>query len=227
MPPVVCFQAAVALLGRYPALSGFDLEVGPGEIVLLRGPNGAGKTSFLRACCGLLAVRSGRAEVLGHDLVADRRSVRRHVGLLGHQNHLYSDLWVRDQVRFRAASAGAAPDEVAAAMERVGLEPRLWRIPTERLSAGQRRRVALASLIVRRPRVWLLDEPHAGLDAEGRDALDDLLVDATGAGATVLFASHELDRAEAVASRIVEVRGGRITEDSGSDQTGGGRPDVG
>lgn len=220
MPPVVRFQAAVALLGRYPALSGFDLEVDGGEIVLLRGPNGAGKTSFLRACCGLLPVRSGRAEVLGHDLVADRRSVRRHVGLLGHQNHLYSDLWVRDQVRFRAACASAAQDEVAGAMERVGLEPRLWRVPTERLSAGQRRRVALASLIVRRPRLWLLDEPHAGLDADGRDALDELLVDATKAGATVLFASHELDRAETVATRIIEVRGGQITDDTGSARAG-------
>ncbi|MDG2111980.1 MAG: heme ABC exporter ATP-binding protein CcmA [Actinomycetota bacterium] len=212
MSPVVEFQGAVALLGRFPALSGFDLTVEAGEIVLLQGPNGAGKTSFLRACSGLLAVTSGRARVLGHDLRTDRRGVRRHVGLLAHDNHLYADLWVRDQVRFRADCAGAAEAEIADAMERVGLPARLWRVPTERLSAGQRRRVAIASLIVRRPRLWLLDEPHAGLDAGGRDALDELLIAATGAGATVLFASHELDRAEAVATRRITVQGGRVVE---------------
>jgi heme ABC exporter ATP-binding subunit CcmA len=215
MPPVVEFQGAVALLGRFPALSGFDLTVDPGEIVLVRGANGAGKTSFLRACCGLLPVTAGSARVLGHDLRVDRRAVRRHVGLLAHDNHLYADLWVRDQVRFRAASVTADAAEIGEAMERVGLPSRRWRVPTERLSAGQRRRVALASLIVRRPRLWLLDEPHAGLDAEGRDALDALLADATDAGATVLFASHELDRAEAVATRRVTVQGGAVVEDSG------------
>ena len=99
-------------------------------------------------------------------------------------------------------------------MDRLGLPPRLWRVATERLSAGQRRRVALASLVVRRPRLWLLDEPHAGLDADGRDALDELLVDATKAGATVLFASHELDRAEAVATRRITVQGGSVVEDA-------------
>ena len=213
MSPVVEFRAAVALLGRFPALSGVDLEVEAGEIVLLRGPNGAGKTSLLRTCCGLLPVSSGDASVLGHDLRSDRRGVRRHVGLLAHDNHLYSDLHVRDQVRFRARTAGASSDEVATAMELVGLPPRLWRLPTERLSAGQRRRVALAGLVVRRPRLWLLDEPHAGLDAGGRDGLDDVLRRAAEAGSTVMFASHELERAEGVATRIVTIEGGRVVED--------------
>lgn len=213
MSPVVEFRDAVAVLGRFPALSGLDLTVSSGEIVLLRGPNGAGKTSLLRATCGLLPVVGGSARVLGHDLRIDRRSVRRLVGLLAHDNHLYSDLWVRDQVGFRAVTAGADRDEIAAAMELVGLPPRLWRVPTERLSAGQRRRVALAGLIVRRPKIWLLDEPHAGLDAGGRDVLDDLLRRAVEAGATVMFASHELDRAEDVATRIVTVDGGRVVGD--------------
>ena len=151
--------------------------------------------------------------MLGFDLRVDRRAVRRHVGLLAHDNHLYADLWVRDQVRFRAGAVGAGDGEVAAAMDRVDLPARLWRVPTERLSAGQRRRVALAGLLVRRPRLWLLDEPHAGLDASGRDSLDGLLSEATAAGATVLFASHELDRAHSVATRLVTVDGGRVVED--------------
>ena len=79
-----------------------------------------------------------------------------------------------------------------------------------RLSAGQRRRTALACLVARRPELWLLDEPHAGLDHDGRDLLDDLVHRAQAAGATVVLASHELDRAEALADRVVTIAGGTI-----------------
>ena len=79
-----------------------------------------------------------------------------------------------------------------------------------RLSAGQRRRVALAALLVRRPRLWLLDEPHAALDAPGRDLVDGLVRDAAAGGATVLVASHELDRARSLADRAVVVAGGMV-----------------
>lgn len=213
MTCVIGFEGAVALMGRFPALAGIDLVVNAGERVLLQGPNGAGKTSLLRAAAGLLPVVSGTAEVLGQDLRRDRRGIRRHVGMLGHDNHLYADLWVRDHMRFRAAAAGADADEVAKAMDLVELPSRLWRVPTRRLSAGQRRRVAIAALVVRRPRLWLLDEPHAGLDARGRDVLDDLLVRATASGATVVFASHEADRALSVADRVVDLGGGRVVGD--------------
>ena len=71
-------------------------------------------------------------------------------------------------------------------------------------------------MIVRRPRLWLLDEPHAGLDAAGRDVIDQLLVEASDAGATILFASHDLDRANEVARRTVTIAGGVIVEDSGA-----------
>ena len=134
--------------------------------------------------------------MLGHDLRADRRSVRHQVGLLGHDNHLYDDLTVAENVRFWGRAAGATEAEMAAAMARLGLAGRLAGTPVDRLSAGQRRRTALAVLVARRPELWLLDEPHAGLDAEGRDLLDDLLREAVAAGATVVMASHELDRAE-------------------------------
>src|ERR1700712_5787800 len=92
MDAVVRFRAAVCLLGRFPALAGVDLDVAAGEIVLLQGPNGAGKTTLLRACAGLVPIVEGSAEVLGVDLVADRRPVRPLVGLLGHATGLYDDL---------------------------------------------------------------------------------------------------------------------------------------
>ena len=173
-----------------------------GEIVLLRGPNGAGKTTLLRVCAGLLPLARGTGTVLGCDLATERDAIRRRVGLLGHRNGLYLDLTVAENVRFWGATVGASDDEIAAAMDRMGLGGRLAALPVRRLSAGQQRRTALACLVARRAELWLLDEPHAGLDADGRDELDVTLRQAAASGATVMVASHELERAGSLASRV-------------------------
>jgi len=209
---IVRFRSAVSLLGRFPALAGVDLDVDGGEIVLLHGPNGAGKTTLLRACAGLVAIGAGEARVLGHDLHEDRRAVRRRVGLLGHAAGLYDDLTVEDNLRFAARAAGhsvAAADE---AMVRLGLDGRLRRVRVGRLSAGQRRRTAIAAVVARQPELWLLDEPHAGLDSGGRDLLDSIVAEAAAVGATVILASHELERATGLATRRLLVVGGRVID---------------
>jgi heme ABC exporter ATP-binding subunit CcmA len=214
MEPVIHFRSAVSLLGRFPALAGVDLRVDHGEIVLLRGPNGAGKSTLLRVCAGLLPVTAGEASVLGVDLREDRLAVRPRVGLLGHATFLYDELTVADNVEFWARAARASLDDAHHAMERLGLAGRLRDVGVAKLSAGQRRRVAIAVLLARRPELWLLDEPHAGLDADGRDLLDALVVEAASAGATVVMASHELERAHGLAGRVVTIAGGVITGDS-------------
>jgi heme ABC exporter ATP-binding subunit CcmA len=210
MQPVVHLRAAVSLLGRFPALAGVDLDVQQGEIVLLQGPNGAGKTTLLRACAGLVAVVAGEAVVLGCDLRTDRRAVRRRVGLLGHGTGLYDDLTVHDNVRFWAKAAGGTAADADAAIERLGVGGRLRDTAVAKLSAGQRRRTSIAAMIARRPELWLLDEPHAGLDQAGRDVVDELVHEAVAAGATVLMASHELERVTALAARIEVMAGGAI-----------------
>ncbi len=210
MAPAVRLRAAVCLLGTYPALAGVDLSVEEGEVVLLRGPNGAGKTTLLRVLAGLLPVVDGECEVLGHDLRRDPRSVRSQVGLLGHATFLYDELTVAENARFWARAAKRTSADAHAALDRLGVEPRLHGVPVARLSAGQRRRVAIAVVAARQPRLWLLDEPHAGLDASGRDLLDGLVRDAAAAGGTVLFASHELDRSTALADRVVTLAGGVV-----------------
>jgi heme ABC exporter ATP-binding subunit CcmA len=204
----------VALLGRFPALAGVDLDVEPGEAVLLQGPNGAGKTTLLRLCAGLVRPEAGHAEVLGHDLARDRRAVRRRVGLIGHTTALYDDLTVAENVHFWARAAGVPVDEADAAMARLEIEPRLRDVAVGRLSAGQRRRTSIAVMVARRPHLWLMDEPHAGLDQAGRDIVDQLVRDAVAAGATVIVASHELDRARSLTPRIVTVAGGAIVADT-------------
>jgi heme ABC exporter ATP-binding subunit CcmA len=208
MENVVRFRGAICLLGRFPALAGVDLDVSAGEIVLLQGPNGAGKTTVLRACAGLVPVVEGEASVLGVDLRTDRRSVRGKTGLVAHASGLYEDLTVADNVRFWARAARARRADADRAMARLGLDGRLADVAVARLSAGQKKRVSLAVLVARRPRLWLLDEPHAALDQDGRDLVDGLMAEAVAAGATVLFASHELDRAEDVADRTVLLAGG-------------------
>ena len=220
---VVELRAAVALLGRFPALSGVDLTIHAGETVLLRGPNGAGKTTLLHLCAGLLRPESGSVQVLDHDLTdsAGRRSVRRRVALLGHTTGLYEDLTVGENLRFWARAAGLstvdADRRLDDARKRLEVPDRLVDQPVHTLSAGQRRRTSLAALLARRPDLWLLDEPHAGLDQSGRDLVDGLIGDAVAAGGTVVVSSHELDRVAALSPRMVTLAGGAVVDGSGAD----------
>lgn len=218
--PVVHLRGAVALLGRFPALAGVDLDVDRRRIVLLRGANGAGKTTLLRALAGLVPITSGEAVVLGVDLRVDRRAVRHRVGLLAHGTGLYDELTVADNVRFWTRAARADIADADAAMARLGLDGRLSDVAVGRLSTGQRRRTSLACLLARRPELWLLDEPHAGLDKDGRDIVDDLVRDAAAAGATIILSSHELDRSIELADEIVTLGGGVALNEfvSGGDE---------
>jgi heme ABC exporter ATP-binding subunit CcmA len=212
MDAAVEVRDAVAVLGSFPALAGANFTVRRGEIVLLKGPNGAGKTTLLRVCAGLVPLVRGSATVLGFDVATCRGEVRSRVGLLGHANGLYAELTVQENVRFWATASGASRADVAEVLERLGLAGRLANVAVSTLSAGQRRRTALACLVARRAEVWLLDEPHAGLDASGRDDLDATLTLAASSGATIVLASHELDRATRLATRVVEVVGGTVRD---------------
>jgi heme ABC exporter ATP-binding subunit CcmA len=208
VPTVVRLRSAVCLLDRFPALAGVDLEVAAGEIVLLSGANGAGKTTLLRLLAGLIPLYSGEAVVLDHDLARDRRGARRDLALVGHETFCYDDLTVQENLRFAARAAGRDTSTADTALERVGLVG-ARDVVHRRLSAGQRRRLALAVAWSRDPRLLLLDEPHAGLDAEGRAVLDEIVRAAPAEGRTVLIASHELDRVRALADREVVLTAGQ------------------
>jgi heme ABC exporter ATP-binding subunit CcmA len=225
LPSAIFLHDAVALSGRFPLLAGVDLEVALGETVLVEGPNGAGKTSLLRVCAGLVTLASGQVSVLGLDPARHRTQVRRRVGLLSHASHLYDDLTVGENVRFAVRAAGADAARIEGACDRLGLTGRLLKTSASKLSAGQRRRVALAVLAARWPELWLLDEPHAGLDASARTTLNEMIGEARAAGVTVLVASHEAEFVEALATRAVTVTGGRVTgqRDLGP-AVGAGRP---
>jgi heme ABC exporter ATP-binding subunit CcmA len=207
---VIDFVDAVAVYNDYPALAGVTFSVNRQEIVLLQGPNGAGKTTLLRACAGLIPIVRGSAHVLGVNIAIDRESIRERVGLLGHQNGLFAELTIAENVDFWSTVVGATRAERDAAMQRMSIDGKLANRRVSELSAGQKRRCALACLVVRRAEIWLLDEPHAGLDAKGRDEIDLILKEAASAGATIVVASHEVERAQQLASRTVSLVAGHV-----------------
>lgn len=211
---LILLNKVVSMVGQFPVLAGVSLRVDAGEVVLIEGPNGAGKSSLLRLCAGLLPVSRGNGQVFGFDLQAERAEVRSHVGLLGHSVALYDELTVRENLVFQIKAARGDMARIPLALELLGLTGRLVNTRAGSLSAGQRRRAAIAILVARNPDIWLLDEPHASLDAQARSVLDDIIVQAAASGTTVLVASHEPD---ALAGRVVSVSGGVVVHDTAAD----------
>ncbi|HEV3212723.1 MAG TPA: heme ABC exporter ATP-binding protein CcmA [Acidimicrobiales bacterium] len=212
MAPAVTLRSAVALLGRFPALAGVDLDVEEGTVLAVLGPNGAGKTSLLHLLGGLLALRSGTGRVLGCDLATQRRALRPQVGLLGHASTLYPELSAAENLAFGLRAMRRPASDGAVALERVGLIGALATVPSRSLSAGQQRRVGLAWLAARRPALWLLDEPSAGLDEDGRELCDALVEEAVRGGATVVLSSHDPDRVARIADLVVDLAGGVVAQ---------------
>ncbi len=210
---MVHLAGAVVIAGGFPLLAGVDLEVTSASLTVLSGSNGAGKTSLLRLLGGLVGLSSGEGRVAGVDLArGDRRELRRRVGWLGHEGSFYDDLTVLENLTFAARALALSREGIADALSRVGLSSRAY-TPARLLSAGQRRRVGLAWLLVRRAPLWLLDEPYASLDDEGRVLFDDVIGVALDAGATILVSAHQplgLERA----ARVLRLAGGRVVGDS-------------
>jgi len=202
--------SGVAVLREgYPVLRRLDLRVEPGEVVLLTGANGAGKTTLLRVLAGLLPVAAGDGSVLGHSLLTARDQVRRRVSLVSHDSLCYDDLTVRENLLFHARLAGLRRADADAGLHRLGLDAIAER-RHGRLSAGQRRRCALAVAMIRESELVLLDEPHAALDRDGRDLVDLAIAEAAARGSTVLAVSHEPDLIRPFSQRELVMDDGRL-----------------
>ncbi len=180
---------------------GLTFGVAAGEAAALTGPNGAGKTSLLRAVAGLLRPDAGVIRFEGAD-AEDARAEGLH--FLGHQDGLKSGRTAWTELRFQTQWSGGTEASARAAATRLGLDP-LLNLEVRKLSAGQRRRLALARMIAAPRPLWLLDEPMAPLDAERRAAFAELMAEHLNGGGMILAAVHD---PLPVTSTIVEIGGG-------------------
>ncbi|HVE92226.1 MAG TPA: heme ABC exporter ATP-binding protein CcmA [Actinomycetota bacterium] len=192
--------------GLTSVLRGLDLHVASGERIALLGDNGSGKTTLLRILAGLLVPDAGTVSVFGSD--PRDAAVRAHVGYAGHDPGLYPRLTALENLRFRARLYNRGAHRARDLLSTVGIDPAdRRRVAT--YSNGMKRRVAIACALLPDPKLLLLDEPFAGLDEPGAEALVSVLA---GRGPAVLIATHEPDRVRTVADRLLTLRGGLLHE---------------
>ena len=199
------------------AVRGLDLEVEAGELVAFLGPNGAGKSTTLRMLTTLIAPTSGTAEVVGHDVVAQQRQVRRSIGFVGQGNAAGHQQRGRDEVVSQARAHGLtrreAHDRAEELLAAFDLTEHAGR-PVSTLSGGQRRRLDIAIGLVHSPRLLFLDEPSTGLDPQHRVNLQEQVRRLhQDAGTTIVLTTHYLEEADALAGRVVVIDHGAVIAD--------------
>jgi heme exporter protein A len=176
--------------GDRHVLRGLSFTASPGEAVHVRGPNGAGKTSLLRTLAGFLWPESGDLLWRGAPITADRDGYSASLAYLGHENALKADLTPRENLAFSVGLRRELPcDEADGALERLGVAAQAG-LPVRSLSAGQRRRVAMARVLLCKAPLWLLDEPATNLDAAGQTTFLALIGEHVASGGIVLFTAH-------------------------------------
>ena len=196
--------------GPRKVIDGLSLAVPEGEVCGFLGGNGSGKTTTIRMLCGLLRPDSGTGTCLGHDLLTEAAAIRLQIGYMTQRFSFYGDLTVAENLDF-VARLYAIPDRraaVGAVLEQIGLADRADQLAAE-LSGGWKQRMALAACILHRPRLLLLDEPTAGVDAKARREFWDMIHELAADGMTVLVSTHYMDEAERCA-RVVYLAGGRL-----------------
>jgi heme exporter protein A len=191
-----------------------SFTVGGAECVLLLGPNGAGKTTLLRILATLLRPTSGDLTVNGVDAVRYPEQTRAMIGMVAHGTYVYEDLTALENLRFWTMMRGGSATQarLGGALEQVGLDG----FGDERVrtfSAGMKRRLALARVMLGEPRVLLLDEPFTGLDARGRKWLAESLRTFKSTGGVVVMVTHSFGVALEVADRVAILGGGQFLVD--------------
>jgi heme exporter protein A len=199
--------------GRRRAVSHVSLALARGDIVGLLGPNGAGKSTLVGLLATLVSPSAGEVRFGDRRERALGGELRRRIGLLAHELFLYPELSARQNLTFFAQMYGLDPRVVVdQALERAGLSARAEDAVSE-FSRGMRQRLALERALLHGPRLVLLDEPFTGLDDSAVSLVAERLRQLASGGAIVVLATHDLDLADGLVSRVALVRDGRLAAD--------------
>lgn len=201
------------IYGEQKAVNNISFRVSPGEIVGFLGPNGAGKSTTMKIITGYLQADEGHTLVCGIDVLKNPMESKKKVGYLPEANPLYTDMYVREYLRFVAGvhGIGHKKEQTEEAIRITGLTPESKK-KIGQLSKGYRQRVGLAAALIHDPEVLVLDEPTSGLDPNQIVGIRDVIKE-LGKRKTVLFSSHILQEVEAVCDRVIIIHKGRLVAD--------------
>ncbi|UXZ56149.1 amino acid ABC transporter ATP-binding protein [Halomonas sp. 7T] len=214
--------------GSLHVLNNIDLEIIPGEVVVIIGASGSGKSTLIRCINGLEEFQSGSLEVDGNPLLPNGKSskalqtIRTEVGMVFQQFNLFPHLSVRDNVtlapmKVRGWSRQDAEETAERLLERVGIADQADKYPSQ-LSGGQQQRVALARALAMEPRLMLFDEPTSALDPEMIGEVLDAMRELAKEGMTMVIVTHEMGFAREVADRVIFIHKGEIAEQGPPEQ---------
>lgn len=195
--------------GRRWALADVSLRVPGGTVTMVAGRNGSGKSTLFRVLSTVIRPDLGRGSVLGFDLKRHREDIRHSLAFLSHSNYLYESLTARENLEVVADHLGIGRGPIPALLERLALESR-GDDPVSTFSAGMRKRVSFARVLLQEPSVVLLDEPYAQLDPPGFDLVDSVVRELKARGATVMMATHQLERTAGVSDFALTLEAGRV-----------------
>ena len=200
----------VKSFGAVKVVDGLSMQVPEGEICGFLGGNGSGKTTTIRMLCGLLRPDSGGGTCLGFDLLREPMKIREQIGYMTQRFSFYEDLTVTQNLEFvaRLYQLPQRDRAIADVLQRMEMTGRAGQLARE-LSGGWKQRLALAACVLHRPRLLLLDEPTAGVDARARREFWDLIHEMSADGMTVLVSTHYMDEAERC-KRVVYLAGGKL-----------------
>jgi len=220
---MISVRKLVKRFGMKTVLRGLDFEVQPGEFVAILGPNGAGKTTFLRILASLSRPTLGTVSVDGYRLPDQAAAVRARLGVVSHLPLLYGDLTAEENLRFFGRMYGVSNIEarIIEVLEMVGLASRR-RDLVRTFSRGMQQRLAIGRAVFHDPDVMLFDEPYTGLDQDASAMLDDVFRSVAAKGRTVVMTSHDLMRAEELATRFDILSRGVIVASATRKQLGRG-----
>ena len=197
------------------ALARLSFGLPQGRSLLLTGHNGSGKTTLLRLIATASFPTAGTLRVLGHDARTGRDHLRPHVALVSHASFHYEDLTAAQNLTLSAKflGRGGEPNLVAELLERMGLSERADS-PVRQFSAGMRKRLAIARLLMKAPKVALLDEPFGELDPAGIKQMEGLIRDLQSKGTSVVLATHLVEQGQSLTDERLHLAGGRKVEAS-------------